>query len=222
MRFANIASSLITISLLSTVLPPKLLAQDTWQLGGQPAIVFSDPERSRQVQSRWEQILPSLDPRTPWTVDVFIPPTPSPSARPTPPPQLVIVRLQGQPLIEVRPADVTFARASNVIELANQWASRLNSLFSQANLRYTLVISRSMPSQLIYQGRVYTLRPQLAPDRGLFRTNGRRVDDRVIFWEIPADSRAYVVSENLPTEPNQPEMIYLLHPRRFFVPYQRN
>lgn len=215
MRFANIAPSLITLTLLSAVWSPQALAQDTWFINGQPTIVFANPERTRQAQTKLQEIVSSLDPHPNWTVDVFVPP------HPTPPPQLAIVRLQGQPLIEVRPADATFAKAPSVVALANQWATTLKSLFSQPNVRYFLVITYTLPSQVIYQGRTYVLCPKPATDRGLFRTNGKRVDNRVIFWEIPADQRAYVVSDTLPPEPNQPATIYLLHQQRFFVPYQQ-
>lgn len=251
MRFANIALTLIpslitssvpsftftTILAVAVVSPSGLWARDLWRIAGQPAFEFSSVDRTRQVQQRLNEIIFNLDPSQPWTVDVFVPPlspapsltpsvtpspTPSPTPRPTPRPQRAVIRLQGQPLLEVTPADAAFANAPGVVELANAWARTLTNLLNQSSIRTALSIIVRMPAQVAYQGRNYTLRPEIALDRGLFRTNGRRIDNRVIFWEVPPDNRPFNISETAPPEPSQPPLIYLIHPRLFFVPYQRN
>ena len=119
-------------------------------------------------------------------------------------------------------ADATALGFPGVVELANSWVRSLNSLFSQPTVRQFLVVTNRMPPQITYQGRPYTIRGEIAPDRGLFRTNGRKVEGKVIFWEIPADTRTYQVSPTPHVEPDQPSIIYLLHRRLFFVPYQRS
>jgi hypothetical protein len=245
MRFANIVYSLITslttfttVLALAAVFPADLRARDLWRIAGQPALEFSTADRTRQVQQRLNEIIFNLDPSQPWTVDIFVPPVatpappvipnpipssiPSPSPTPTPKPQRAIIRLQGQPLIEVTTTDAIFANAPGVVELANAWARTLTALFNQLSVRTALSIIVRMPAQIAYQGRNYTLRPEIALDRGLFRTNGRRVENRVIFWEVPPSNRPFVIDETAPAEPSQPPVIYLIHPRLFFVPYQRN
>jgi len=124
--------------------------------------------------------------------------------------------------LEVREADASTLGAVGVVELANAWARSLNNLFSQPAVRQFLVVSNRMPLQITYQGRPYVISGRIAPDRGLFRTNGRKVEGRVIFWEIPADHKTYQVSPTPHPEPNQPSVVYLLHRRLFFVPYQRS
>jgi hypothetical protein len=233
MRFANIVVSLITslitastVLALAVISPMDLWARDLWRIAGQPAIEFSSPDRTRQAQQRLNEIIFNLDPNQPWTVEVFVPPTPTAtppiSPSPTPKPQLAIIRLQGQPLLEVTTADALFANAPGVVELANAWARTLTALFNQLSVRTALSIIVRMPGQILYQGRNYILRPEIALDRGLFRTNGRRVENQVIFWEVPPPSRPFTVNETPPPEPSQPPVIYLLHPRLFFVPYQRS
>jgi len=183
---------------------------------------------TRQAEQRLADLLDTLDPAQSWTVDVAVPqpptprPTSSPSATPSPKPRLAILRLNGQVLLEVREADASALGASSVVELANAWARSLNNLFSQPAVRQFLVVANRMPAQITYQGRPYTISGRIAPDRGLFRTNGRKVEGRVIFWEIPADNKTYQVSPTPLPEPNQPSVVYLLHRRLFFVPYQRS
>ncbi len=193
-----------------------------WRIGGQNAIELPSAQQVRQAEQRLGQLLDNLDPARPWTVDVVVPASPSP--RPSAPakPSLAILRLNGQPLLEVSEASARILGAVGVKELANSWARSLNALFRQPAMRQYLVVANGMPLQIAYQGRLYTLKGEIAPDRGLFRTNGRRIAGRVIFWEIPADSRAYQVSPTPQPEPNQPATIYLLHKRLFFVPYRRS
>jgi len=196
--------------------PLGALPREVWRIGGKNALELPSAEHVYQAEQRLADLLDNLDPAQPWTVEVVVPPPSKPK------PRLAIVRLNGQTLLEVRPADATALGAGGVEELANAWKRSLNHLFSQPALRQYLVVANRMPLQITYQGRPYLLRGEIAPDRGLFRTNGKKIAGRVIFWEIPPDSRAYQISPTPPSEPNQPSTIYLLHRRLFFVPYQRS
>jgi len=227
MRFANIGSSLIAIglsSLFSAVLSPPAFSGDIWRIGGQNVLELPSADHTRQAEQRLADLLDSLDPAQSWTVDVVLPPPPTatPPASPPPKPRLAILRLNGQILLEVREADASALGAPSVVELATSWARSLNNLFSQPAVRQFLVVTNRMPAQITYQGRPYTISGRIAPDRGLFRTNGRKIEGRVIFWEIPADNKTYQVSPTPLPEPNQPAVVYLLHKRLFFVPYQRS
>lgn len=204
-----------------------LQAGTIWQIAGQQALVLEDPDNEAANRiARWNQrladIVSKLDPNQPWVVDILPPSVPNSS------PELiksVVIRLQGQPLMEVREKDARANYAGSAMELANTWVRSLTNLLSQQGIRETLTATAGLPYELSYGGAIYYLKAQITGDRGLFRTNGQRVNGKVIFWEVPADNKAYqITSSNSPQvapPTSSPLVIYVLNQNLYFIPYTR-
>jgi hypothetical protein len=217
--------------LTSSILLPIAEASTIWKISGQEVLKFEYRNdlanvKIQQLDRRLAQIVAALNPDVPWVIDVQ--PYPSsvnsdPSASiPIPPSQIksAVIRLQGQVLIEVTEADLQSHRASSVMELAETWARSLANLFSQPIVRQVLVAAVEMPDRVNFGGVTYYLKPEIALDRGLFRSTGKRVDGRFVFWELPPDKKANEIGETTIKEPKSGlTKIYLLNRYYQFMPY---
>ncbi|WP_425215634.1 hypothetical protein [Tumidithrix helvetica] len=217
--------------LFSSILLPIAEASTIWKISGQEVLKFEYSDdlakaKIKQLDRRLAQIVATLNPDQPWAIDIL--PYPNAATNPTispvpiPPEQVksAAIRLQGQVLLEVTEADLRLHQASSVMELANTWARSLANLFSQPIVRQVLVAAVEMPAQVNFSGITYYLKPEIALDRGLFRTTGKRVDGRFVFWEVPPDKKAYEVGETTIKEPKAPlTKIYLLNRYLQFMPY---
>ncbi len=201
------------------------LAAMPWQVAGQTAIAFHDDDpqardRIVQLERRLAEIAARLDPSKPWKIDVF--PDKLPDKATAPP--VATIRVQGQSLLEVSAADAARYGGGTPIAQAKQWAASLATVLGQVRVRQHLVAFVEMPATLTFGGATYRLRPEVALDRGLFRTDGTRVQGRIVFWEIPANSKTYAIGTtgDPGANPKQPPArLYLLNRQLQFVPYAK-
>jgi hypothetical protein len=226
------------------------LASTTWQVGGQPTLVleYADAQaktRIAQLDRRLAEIVANLDPSRVWTVDtvpalssakpVSVKPLSSkPNAKPNTKPvnvdpvnlapvRSVTIRVQGQPLLEVTEEDARIHNATSVSELALNWLQALTYALGQPVVKQRLVGTIGMPSQLVYKGTTYSLNSEVVGDRGLFRTDGQRVNGKVVFWEVTLDKRVYVTTSSIreSVAPASPAKIFILNRYMQFVPYSK-
>ena len=133
-----------------------------------------------------------------------------------------LLRLEGYNLMFITEADAQ--GFSTVPQLASAWSQSIAKSIADSNFRRLLIVGMGMPPQVNYMGINYYISPNIARDRGLFRTNGQRFLGRVIFWEIPADSNTYQVATNNqllePTTP--PPQIFLINSKRQFLTYTQD
>ena len=218
------------------------LASTTWQVGGQSTLVleYADAQaktRIAQLDRRLAEIVANLDPSKAWTVDT-LPPISNArpnSAKPSStkplsvkpisvtPVRSVTIRVQGQPLLEVTEEDARIHNAASVSELALTWTQALTYALSQPVVKQRLVGTIGMPSQLVYKGATYYLNSEVAGDRGLFRTDGQRVNGKVVFWEVTLDKKVYVSTSSVRDSPApaSPSKIFILNRYMQFVPYSK-
>jgi hypothetical protein len=221
------------------------LASTTWQVGGQPTLVleYADAQaktRIAQLDRRLAEIVANLDPSRIWTVDTLPalskakPNSPKPNSKPNTKPvnvnsvnppsvRSVTIRVQGQPLLEVTEEDARIHNAASVSELALTWVQALTYVLGQPVVKQRLVGTTGMPSQLVYKGTTYYLNSEAIGDRGLFRTDGQRVDGKVIFWEVTLDKKIYVTTSSIreSVAPASPTKIFVLNRYKQFVPYSK-
>jgi hypothetical protein len=98
------------------------------------------------------------------------------------------------------------------------WGDRLQTVLNQ-NQRQ-LFFALGLPQQLSWRGRFYNRADQAATDLGRFITDGSRIQDQIVYWEIPAgeDPFGFTYKPVLPDPP--PERLFLLNRYRQFVPYE--
>jgi hypothetical protein len=221
------------------------LARTTWQVGGQSTLVleYAEPQakiRIAQLDRRLAEITTNLDPNRVWTVDTLpaisnakpnsVKPISKPNTKPVSitPTNLtsvrsVTIRVQGQPLLEVTEEDARVHNAASVSELAFTWVQALTYTLGQPIVRQRLVGTNGMPSRLVYKGTTYYLNSEAVGDRGLFRTDGQRVDSKVVFWEVTLDKRVYVSASAVRESPapTSPAKIFILNRYKQFVPYSK-
>jgi hypothetical protein len=211
-------------------------AATTWRIGGRAVISFGydDAVAARtikQLDDRLAEIVVKLNPNQAWqvevkptqVVEVADPTQNNNSSEPAAKKKVVkaaAITLQGQTLIEVTEADVRVHNAISVIDLANGWARSLSELFKQPDVRQRLTATVGLPPQLAYRGATYILEPEVALDQGLFRTNGDRVNGKIIFWQVPADENVYNVGLKPEAPKEIPEQIFTLNRNLLFIPYK--
>jgi hypothetical protein len=215
-------------------------AATTWRIAGKPVISFAYDDaladrKISQLDDRLGKIVVKLNPNQAWKIEVK--PTQvievakpnsnsgseANSEQPAAKQKIVkaaAILLQGQTLIEVTEADVAVHNATSVIDLANGWARSLSQLFNQADVRQRLTATVGLPPQIGYRGAIYQLEAEVAIDQGLFRTNGDRVNGKIIFWQVPADKNVYDIGLEPKTPENLPEQIFTLNRNLLFIPYR--
>jgi len=203
----------------------KAEASTAWQVLGQSVLTLEFPDdqaaiRIDKFNQKLSQILPRLNPNQNWVIDIVT--TYVPRLRPLKL-KSALIRLQRYNLIFINENDAE-VHGTSVQNLADSWVQSLGNLFSQPNIKQTLVAAIGMPKSVTYGGATYYLKPEITGDRGLFRTSGARVNDKVVYWEVPADNKAYQVSADSTyksLEPPSVAMIYLLNRNMQFLPYAR-
>jgi len=198
---------------------PPAIAQTVWQPVGRSRFTLPEtvsPDRLQLWNQRFRDIAGRLSPVEPWTVDVVFPLTPKPAnPKVAPPlPQRATLRLAGRPLWEIE------AGGAPVNDLAETWRRSLANFLAAPAVRQEIALGLQYPPTLTFRGQTYRLVPEAIGDTGLFRTNGERAGDRIVYFAVPADKRAYQI---LPGETPKPNLnrLYLLTPQRQFVPYER-
>ncbi len=224
----------LSFILLSNFLP-HALAQP-WEVGGQVLFTFPDgqsADRIRETNDRLRQIVPNLDPSRSWSITqrpVFITQTEKNTKDPKAKPktiqklQSIDLLLNNSLLLTLTEKDVQ--TGSSLEALANDTANNLNQFFLQPQNRRYLYLVQTVPPQLSYQGKTYKLLTDIIPDRGLFRTTGLQVGGRVIFWEVPANDRTYLLDSKTKQEiikiSQNPDRIFIFDPKLQFIAYSRS
>ncbi|MGQ9866765.1 MAG: hypothetical protein ACUVSQ_10880 [Pseudanabaenaceae cyanobacterium] len=204
--------SALCVPAILIAVAPVAIAQTVWQPVGRSSLTLPEtlsPDRLQRWNQRFQDIAGRLSPTAPWSVDVVYPPTPKPTH-----PQRATLRLAGRPLWEIE------AGGAPVKDLAETWRRLLGNFLANPATRQEIALGLQYPPTLTFRGQTYRLVPEIVGDTGLFRTNGERAGDRVVYFTVPADKRAYQI---LPGESPTPNLgrIYLLTPQRQFVPYER-
>lgn len=212
-------------TLASTVASHAVQATTIWQIAGQEALIFEYPDnlakdRVARLNQRLTEIVAKLNPNQNWVVDIL--PAKTVVGKKPIPVTSAIVRLQGQPLLEITESDAKTHNAASVTDLANVWVRSLSAVFGQSLVRFRLTASIGMPSEVNYNGTTYYLKTEVTHDRGLFRTSGDRIDGKVIYWEVPAN-KAYQITANpyQSLKQTKPSVIFILNRNMQFMPYTR-
>lgn len=116
-----------------------------------------------------------------------------------------VILVNGQAVLDVTADDVTANAAQNAEGLARTWAEQIQRVLNQPAIQERLRLTMGLPPSLTWQGRRLTLVPEPVQDLGRFMTDGSRIENRVIFWEIEDEAQ---------------QVIYLLNANRQFVPYR--
>lgn len=182
-------------------------AESQFQILGEPILTLRDPsggsdQRLAELEERFQAIL-AASATAPMQVQAVGDQTQA---------QIMI---NGQLLLEVTPEDAEANATTQVIALADQWATRLQMVLSQAPIQQELIRGAGLPPQLSFQGRAYSRQSEPVADLGRFTTDGSRVQGWVVYWEQPEGSIG------LPKAPPTPlTTIYLINGNREFVPYE--
>jgi hypothetical protein len=232
--------SLLAISL--TILTDSAIAQTTtpWKLLGQRVIEFQygekdSREKINQLNRRLQEIVARSNPNQSWNVDLAPIPQPKPpkkGQKPQPilPPKQLTIRLQGINLLEVNETDAKIHQVDSPKDLADNWVRSLSTFLAQPNVRQSIVATINLPEKVNLDGIGYTLKPEVALDRGLFRVSGKQFEGRSIFVELPADQSAFQIKAltTAIAKPNkvmgnteQPKSVYLINSQFQFIPYIR-
>ncbi len=235
MRFANIGfSALIRLSIsgaisgaifgagFGLVFGSDAAWSKPWQIFGREAlnVETAEPDLSiNKFNQKLTEILPKLNPNQPWRVDIR-----TTRAGKSKISKSALIRLEGFNLIFITLADANSAGFESVPELANIWAQSLSNLFGDPNIRKLLVIGIGQPPQIRYRDVTYYLKPEIAADRGLFRTSGQRFMGRVVYWEVAADNKAYQISQTTKAlEPSLPPTeVFILNQKQQFLTYSKD
>lgn len=224
MRFANIGLFLILSTVIGEILPNASQAL-VWQIFGREALTIELPDdqaavRVNKFNEKLAEILPRLNPDRNWVVDIR---TTKVRKLKTLAVKSALIRLEGYNLIFVTEADAIAQGFGSVTDLADTWARSLSNIFGDPTVRKLLVVGIGMPSEINYRGVTYYLKPNIAGDRGLFRTNGQRSFGKIIYWEVPADGKAYQITNSSNTiEPSQPPAeVFLLNSKQQFLSYRK-
>lgn len=214
---------------------PLVAIAQPWQLAGQTIITFPGGQESRisEINDRLAQIIRNSDPHANWTVSqkpIYISVTEKskdPKAKPRTVQKLqtIEVFLNNSFLLAVGEEDVIRQGAVSLTALANEWTNNLQQFLRVAENRRFVYLSQVLPAVLIYQGKTYRLLPEPVLDRGLFRTTGVRIGERVVFWEVPADDRTYLLDsktkQQIEKSAQNPDRIFIFDPKLQFVAYTR-
>jgi hypothetical protein len=225
MRFANINFLFLIVLTCFTgeLLLPKASLSAVWQILGREALTLELPDAQAAISinkfnQKLANIVPRLNPNQDWTIGIR-----TTKVRKFRSLQVksALITLEGYNLIFITEADAISQGFSSVPDLADTWARSLANIFRDPALRKLLVIGIGMPAQINYRGLTYYLQPNIASDRGLFRTSGDRFMSKVIYWEVPPDSKAYqITSTSKALEPKLPPAeIFLLNRRQQFLSY---
>ncbi|MEN9202659.1 MAG: hypothetical protein Q6K80_00980 [Thermostichus sp. DG_1_6_bins_120] len=179
------------------------------------------PFRLRLLEQRFQEILAqATGPQLQVSLETSSPETPvtSLSAPLDVEPQPARILLNGQLLLEVTPADAEANSTPQPVDLARIWGDRLQTVLNQNQQQ--LFFALGLPQQLSWKGRLYNRAEQAAADLGRFVTDGTRLQNQVVYWEIPAgeDPFGFTYKPVLPDPP--PERLFLLNRYRQFVPYK--
>lgn len=218
MRFANIGilfiGGFISVCLSTSAAP--------WQIWGRTALEVQLPDaqaatRIAKFNQKLTEIIPRLNSDRSWFVDVR---TTRVRRGKTIQVKSALIKLEGYNLIFITEADAIAQGFGSVTDLAETWRRSLSETFSDPKLRKLLAFGIEMPSEVNYRGVTYYLKAQIARDRGLFRTSGDRTMGKIIYWEVPADSKAYQIADIKSLEPKSPPSeIFLLNRRQQFLSY---
>jgi hypothetical protein len=224
MRFANI-SFLFFILFVGELLLPKASLGAVWQILGREALTLELPDAQAAISinkfnQKLANIVPRLNPNQIWMINIR-----TTKVRKFRSLQVksALITLEGYNLIFITEADALSQGFSSVSDLADTWARSLTNTFRDPMLRKLLVIGIGMPAQINYRGLTYYLQPNIASDRGLFRTSGDRFMSKVIYWEVPPDNKAYqITSTSKALEPKlPPSEIFLINRRQQFLSYAK-
>ncbi|MEN9223206.1 MAG: hypothetical protein Q6M04_12295 [Thermostichus sp. BF3_bins_97] len=190
-------------------------AQSEFRVANEPVLTLRTPDaptRLRLLEQRFQEILLQADsPQLLVSLE-------TPSGDPQPQPTRIL--LNGQLLLEVTPADAEANSTPQPADLAKVWGDRLQTVLNQGQNQRQLFFALGLPQQLTWQGRFYTRAENPAVDTGRFVTDGSRIQNEIVYWEIPAgeDPFGFSYKPVLPDPP--PERLFLLNRYRQFVPYE--
>ncbi len=201
-------------------------AQSEFRVVNEPILTLRTPDapaRLRLLEQRFQEILLQANsPQLQVSLDIPSSPSPAPPAilggDPQPPATRIL--LNGQLLLEVTPADAEANSTPEPMDLARVWADRLQTVLNQGQNQQQLFFGLGLPRQLSWQGRLYNRAETAAADTGRFVTDGSRIQDQIVYWEIPPgeDPFGFTYQPMLPDPP--PERLFLLNRYRQFVPYE--
>ncbi len=179
-------------------------ANSQFEILDQPILTLRTPvgeteTRLQILEQRFQQIL--VEARPPLTVTVQ---GDADQAR---------ILINGQSLLEVTAADAAANATTQVEALADLWAERLRSVISSPQAQQRLLRATGLPEQIRFRGQLYRRQSEPVTDLGRFYTDGSRVEERVIFWEMEP-------MQGERTLTNAPVAIYLLNAYRQFVIYR--
>ncbi len=187
-------------------------AQSTFGILGQPVLTLqpiegqSSQERLMEVEQRFQTILAQAPDAT-LTVQV------SGDA------EQAEIRINNQLLVSVTPADAEANSTRQVDALAQLWGQQLTAALNQS--QSTLLKTAELPQTLMLAGRVYQRLDQDIADLGRFVTDGTRIGNQVVYWEISAQNLGSVpYSEPLDFPDPPPTQLFVLNRYRTFVGYQ--
>lgn len=190
--------------------------EQPWRVDVQPVIIMVTPPEPPEITP------PVPVSGTTAATNQPKPPTkPKPKPKPQPVVKSAIIRLEGMPLMEVSAEDVANQNSTSIMDLANAWASALQGLLDSLVNRQRLFAVAGLPETILFQNQSYGLNPQVALDRGLFRTNGERTQGFTIFWEVPPDNNAYKIPPGNYLFDSKNRRIFLLNRLMQFIPYNR-
>jgi hypothetical protein len=195
----------------------SLNPEQPWRVDVQPVIIMVTPPEPPEVNP------PAPTPTTGQNPPRQTKPAPKPKPKPKPIPVVksAVIRLQGMPLMEVSAEDVANQNSTSIMDLANSWASALQGLLDSPDNRRRLFAVAGLPETILFQNVPYGLNPQIALDRGLFRTNGERTQGFTVFWEVPPDNNAYKIPPGNYVFEGNNRRIFLLNRLMQFIPYSR-
>ena len=131
------------------------------------------------------------------------------------------IRLNNELLIEVLPVDAEANSTTQVDAIARLWGQQLQGLFNQAAVQRSLFRAAGLPETLTWGGQTYRLADDAIPDLGRFVTDGTRVADQVIYWEISAQDLGSLSHSGVPPSPESaPPEVFVLNRYREFLVYR--
>lgn len=220
---ARWAGILLVGGLMGSCRSEATWAESEFRVGSELVLTLRTPDapaRLRLLKQRLEEILlQASSPQVQVSLDI---PSPNPSTTGSgdPPAQAARILLNQQLLLEVTPADAEAHAAPQPADLARIWADRLQTVFNQESSRQQLFLGLGLPPHLTWQGRLYRRAERAAADTGRFVTDGTRIQDHVVYWEIPSGENPFDFTDK-PTLPDPPpERLFLLNRHRQFVPYE--
>ncbi|MCF2970773.1 hypothetical protein L1047_06130 [Synechococcus sp. Nb3U1] len=215
------AGILILSGLIWSGLGAVVWGQSEFRVVNEPILTLRTPDapsRLRSLEQRFQEILSqATSPQLQVSLETA---SPEPPATPSsdPQPQSTYIFLNGLLLLEVTPTDAEAHSTPQSVDLARVWGDRLQTVLNQ-NQRQ-LFWGLGLPQQLSWRGQLYNRADQTAVDLGRFITDGSRIQDRIVYWEIPVgeDPFGFTYKPVLPDPP--PERLFLLNRYRQFVPYE--